>query len=169
MEKARNGGKSRSKGGSTYEQRQYRGRTRPLTRLGYIVSGEELQRRGFQRLDIEFVGEEQQLASGACRNWNSVGEVPASPGLYAFVVEKDQEMRAVYVGRTANLWMVTKGTLPGGHSRPGQRYGRPKYAGVTRERINALVVQAAADGYTVSHWRIRASTVIGVGIRSHGL
>lgn len=122
------------------------------TRVGCLVSLDELNRRGFRRLDIEFVGDIQQLASGPCRNWNSIGQVPDSEGLYAFVLEKNEESRVAYVGRTAHLWMVTKGSLPGVHARPGQRYGRPKYAGVTRERINALVLQATDAGYTVSHW-----------------
>jgi hypothetical protein len=51
---------------------------------------------------------------------------PAGPGLYAFTVEDDRELRVAYVGLTSHLWMVTKGRLPGGQeARGGHRYGRP--------------------------------------------
>lgn len=58
----------------------------------------------------------------------------------------------MYVGLTEELWMVTKGRLPGGGARPGQRYGRPRYAGVTRQRINTLIAPLAAAGELMRHW-----------------
>jgi hypothetical protein len=56
------------------------------------------------------------------------------------------------VGLTEELWTVTKGRLPAGGARPGQRYGRPRYAGVTRQRINALIAPHGAAGALVRHW-----------------
>jgi hypothetical protein len=38
--------------------------------------------------------------------------------------------------------------VPGG----GQRYGRPIYAGVTRQRINVQIARAIGEGWTVRHW-----------------
>lgn len=48
--------------------------------------------------------------------------------------------------------MVTKGRLPDGRSRPAQRYGRPKYAGVTRQRINLLAAEQLETGHRLRHW-----------------
>ena len=48
--------------------------------------------------------------------------------------------------------MVTKGRLPDGRARGGQRYGRPKHASVTRERINVLAAEQMRLGRTVRHW-----------------
>ncbi len=49
--------------------------------------------------------------------------------------------------------MVTRGHLPkSGGARPGQRYGRPLYAGTTRKRINMLVAAELAAGRWVQHW-----------------
>jgi hypothetical protein len=53
---------------------------------------------------------------------------------------------------TEHLWMVTKGRLPAGTARGGQRYGRPKHAGVTRQRVNTVIVQALRDGWIPQHW-----------------
>lgn len=62
-------------------------------------------------------------------------------------------MRLCYVGMTSHLWMVTKGRLPRGEgARPGQRYGRPKYAGLTRQRINAAIGEELRMGRRVRHW-----------------
>ncbi len=65
---------------------------------------------------------------------------------------QSSELRVFYVGMTSHLWMVAKGQLPGGIARGGQRYGRPKHAGTTRQRVNAEVARLAADGWTFSHW-----------------
>ena len=53
---------------------------------------------------------------------------------------------------TGHLSMVARGQLPGGIARGGQRYGRPQYAGTTRQRVNAEVARLAAGGWTLSHW-----------------
>lgn len=124
-----------------------------MVKAGTWVSEHELRSLGFVPLGIEFTGKRHDLKSGTCSDWNTIGVVPEARGVYAFVVEEpDAQLRVVYVGRTEHLWMVTKGTLPQGLSRPGQRYGRPKWAGVTRERINAHVTAAVADGLVVTHW-----------------
>jgi len=61
-------------------------------------------------------------------------------------------MRVTYVGMTTHLWMVTIGRLPSGGGRGGQRYGRPRHAGVTRERVNVLVAEQVQVGRVVTHW-----------------
>ncbi len=59
----------------------------------------------------------------------------------------------VYVGLTTHLWMVTKRRLPrSGGARPGQRYGRPKYAGTTRQRVNVLIADQIALRLRALHW-----------------
>lgn len=58
----------------------------------------------------------------------------------------------LYVGLTEELWMITKGRLPAGGARPGQRYGRPRYAGVTRQRVNALIAARIRSGEVMRHW-----------------
>jgi hypothetical protein len=93
------------------------------------------------------------LPGGFGCEWMTSGDVPDSPGLYAFTVADADERRITYVGRTAHLWMVTRGHLPKSRgSRPGQRYGRPLYAGTTRKRINMLVAVEVAGGRCVQHW-----------------
>ena len=69
---------------------------------------------------------------------------------------------------TGNLWMVTKGRLRSGDSRPAQRYGRHKYAGATRARVNSLVARAVRDDWTVSHWLSARPLAEGVTAQ-HGL
>jgi hypothetical protein len=84
---------------------------------------------------------------------DTVGIVPEGPGHYLFTVEDNDRMHMTYVGLTEHLWMVTKGRLPGGRgARPGQRYGRPVYAGVTRRRINLLAAEQLDLGRRVRHW-----------------
>ncbi|MGH3190087.1 MAG: hypothetical protein ACRDOL_23040 [Streptosporangiaceae bacterium] len=92
------------------------------------------------------------LPSGQGCEWTTIGEVPDAAGLYAFTVEDDQQIRVAYVGLTGHLWMVTKGRLPGGGARPGQRYGRPRHAGATRQRVNILIAEQLRAGRLVRHW-----------------
>jgi hypothetical protein len=94
------------------------------------------------------------VPEGGLIGWNTMGSVPDAPGLYCFVGQKNSsnELRVFYVGMTGHLWMVAKGQLPGGIARGGQRYGRPKHAGTTRQRVNAEVARLASDGWTFSHW-----------------
>ena len=92
------------------------------------------------------------LARDAGLNWATLGDVPDSPA-YAFTVSQAELLHVTYVGLTTQLWMVTKGHLPrSGGARGGQRYGRPKHAGITRKRINALTTLQVAAGRTVTHW-----------------
>lgn len=95
--------------------------------------------------DLRFEAGSVIWPGGSGLNWTTVGAVPDSPGLYAFTVSDTERLQITYVGLTTHLWMVTSGRRPGpGGARPGQRYGRPLYAGVTRQRINSLVARAGA-------------------------
>ena len=119
---------------------------------GTHVSVDELNALGFLPLELDFK-EPVELAFGQFGiDWNTLGEVPNGPGIYAFTVEVDGELRVTYVGMTTHLWMVTRGRMPAGGGRGGQRYGRPKHAGVTRERINVLVAEQVRMGRVVTHW-----------------
>ena len=94
-----------------------------------------------------------RLADGVGCAWTTVGDVPDSPGLYAFTVSDGSVLRLTYVGLTTHLWMVTKGHLPqSGGARGAQRYGHPKHAGVTRQRVNILIAIEHAAGRQVRHW-----------------
>jgi hypothetical protein len=133
------------------------------------VSAEELNALGFLPLELEFK-EPVELAFGQLgRNWNTLGEIPNGPGIYAFTVESDGEMRVTYVGMTTHLWMVTIGRLPGGSPRGGDRYGRPKHAGITRERINVLVAEQAEMGRAVTHWVMPVDDIVELRPREESL
>ena len=120
---------------------------------GHPVTDDELRRLGFAPHDIAVRATDLVLPTGAGCEWTTLGVVPDSPGLYAFTVDDGTVQHVAYVGLTTHLWMVTKGTLPrSGGARPGQRYGRPKYAGVTRQRVNVLVAAELAAGRRVRHW-----------------
>lgn len=126
--------------------------------LGRVVAGtpvarDDLTRLGFVEHPLEPVAD-ADVPEGGLIGWNTLGSVPDAPGLYCFVGQKNplNELRVFYVGMTGHLWMVAKGQLPGGIARGGQRYGRPKHAGATRQRVNAEVARLAADGWTFSHW-----------------
>lgn len=118
---------------------------------GHVVTEAELLDRGFLPLMLELRHVNVELPGGLGCEWTPMGEIPRGPGLYAFTVEKDN-LCVAYVGLTEELWMVTKGRLPAGGARGGQRYGRPRYAGVTRQRINCLVAEQLRLGRTVRHW-----------------
>lgn len=120
---------------------------------GTAVTEEELRALGSVPLSLEFTPAPVVLETGKGCLWTTVGDVPDSPGLYAFTVTAGDRQHVTYVERTGHLWTVTKGMLPrGGGSRPGQRYGRPKYAGVTRQRVNILIGAERALGRQVRHW-----------------
>ena len=119
---------------------------------GYPVTEPELRALGFEPLELRIDPGEEALPDGPGSKWTTLGEVPAGPGLYAFSVEEGDDVRIAYVGLTEHLWMVTKGRLPGGGSRPAQRYGRPKYAGTTRQRVNAEITAQLRQGRDVRHW-----------------
>lgn len=89
---------------------------------------------------------------GRCRDFDVAGEIPQCQGLYVFGVETAAGVEIRYVGMTTHLWMVTKGHLPDGRARGGQRYGRPRHAGATRQRINAAMTAETERGAHVSLW-----------------
>jgi hypothetical protein len=120
---------------------------------GFAVSALELSAAGFVPLELRFERLNIGLPSGLGCEWTTTGCVPAGPGLYAFTVEDDRELRVAYVGLTSHLWMVTKGRLPSGQgARGGQRYGRPRHAGATRQRVNVLIAEQVRAGRRVQHW-----------------
>lgn len=119
---------------------------------GFATTATDLQRAGFRPLMLEFRPTSVELPFGAACEWTTVGDVPTGPGLYAFTSGGDVDLRVMYVGMTEELWMITKGRLPSGGARPGQRYGRPRHAGVTRQRVNALVAGRIGRGEVIRHW-----------------
>jgi hypothetical protein len=119
---------------------------------GFATTATELRRDGFVALVLKFRPTEVQLPFGTGCEWTTLGDVPRGPGLYAFTTGDDTDLRVLYVGLTEELWMVTKGRLPAGGARPGQRYGRPRYAGVTRQRVNALIAARVGAGEVIRHW-----------------
>ena len=123
---------------------------REIDRPGHPVDEATLASMGFMPFILEIRPAHVDLP-GSCE-WTTSGDIPKGPGLYAFTVDKAGDLRVMYVGLTEELWMVTKGRLPTGQSRPAQRYGRPRYAGVTRQRVNALVAAQLQQGRLVRHW-----------------
>lgn len=119
---------------------------------GYGTTGAEMRALGFVPLDLQFRPASIVLADGPGCEWTTLGDVPRGPGIYAFTIGPDEDLRVMYVGLTEELWMVTKGRLPTGGGRGGQRYGRPRHAGVTRQRINALIATRQDAGNLVRHW-----------------
>lgn len=120
---------------------------------GTPVDEDQLRALGFSPLELDVTDPAFDHGGIIGASWTTKGDVPESPGLYAFTVEDNDEVRICYVGMTSHLWMVTKGRLPRGEgARPGQRYGRPGYAGVTRQRINAMIGEQLRMGRTVRHW-----------------
>jgi hypothetical protein len=120
---------------------------------GHPVTLAGLRQAGFRDLELRVTSLDVSLPAGRGCEWTTIGEVPDAPGLYAFTVEDDHQLRVAYVGLTGHLWMVTKGRLPGsGGARGGQRYGRPRHAGVTRQRVNILIAGQLRSGRVVRHW-----------------
>jgi hypothetical protein len=119
---------------------------------GHPILATELSLAGFEPLELQVTSLNVHLPSGRGCEWTTIGEVPDASGLYAFTLEDDQQMRVAYVGLTEHLWMVTKGRLPGGGARGGQRYGRPRHAGATRQRVNILIAEQLRAGRLVRHW-----------------
>jgi hypothetical protein len=120
---------------------------------GHPVTDEELVSLGFTAHDIVVRPVSVDLPGGRGCEWTTLGDVPDAPGLYAFTIDDGTHQHVAYVGLTTHLWMVTKGRLPrSGGARPGQRYGRPKYAGVTRQRVNILIAAELEAGRLVRHW-----------------
>jgi hypothetical protein len=120
---------------------------------GFPVTASMLPAAGFVPPGLRVESLEVDLPCGTGCEWDTAGDVPDAPGLYAFTVENDRELRVAYVGLTSHLWMVTRGRLPrGAGARGGQRYGRPGHAGITRQRINVLIAGQFRAGRQVRHW-----------------
>lgn len=78
--------------------------------------------------------------------------MPDAPGTYLLTVSADGATRVTYAGMTENLWMVTRGRLPDGRSRPAQRYDSTlKYLGDTRRYVNILAADQMRLGRTMTH------------------
>jgi hypothetical protein len=127
-------------------------RGRKAVLRGYRITAHELHQAGFAPLELRITNLAVDLPLGQGCEWTTIGEVPRGPGLYAFTVETGQELRVAYVGLTEHLWMVTKGRLPEGGPRGGQRYGWPRHAGATRKRVNMLIAEQLRAGHSVRHW-----------------
>ncbi len=119
---------------------------------GHPILATELAQLGFQPLELRVTNLNLLLSSGWGCEWTTIGEVPDAPGVYAFTVEDHRQLRVAYVGLAEHLWMVTKGRLPDGGARGGQRYGRPRHAGATRQRVNILIAEQLRAGRLVRHW-----------------
>ncbi|GAB3563393.1 hypothetical protein GCM10027344_20810 [Spelaeicoccus albus] len=119
---------------------------------GTLVEPEDLIALGFVPHDLDF-GQHVEWPGGTGIEWATLGQVPDSAGVYLFTIGDGDVVHVAYVGLTTHLWMVTKGHLPhSGGARGGQRYGKPRHAGVTRKRVNALIAQQVDAGRTVQHW-----------------
>jgi biotin operon repressor len=135
---------------------------------GTAVTAAELGRLGFRRHELDFLPTSPALAYGTGVDWNTLGDIPTGPGLYAFVgAIAEGDLRVMYVGLTTHLWMVTKGALPGGSARGGQRYGRPRHAGQTRQRVNCEVARLRARGIDVTHWLMPVQPPAGVDVPTY--
>lgn len=81
---------------------------------------------GWLPLRLDFECKEVDLGPvGFGRKWRTADPAPAGPGLYVFTVESPGRLHVCYAGMTEHLWMVTKGRLPCGAARGGNRYGDP--------------------------------------------
>jgi hypothetical protein len=119
---------------------------------GRQTSQAELESLGFSPLSIK-PGSFVTLPNGTGRKWDTEGTIPEAQGHYVFTVEDSNAIWVAYAGMTEHLWMVTKGRLPrNGGSRPGNRYGRPRYARETRRRINIRITEQLACGRRATHW-----------------
>jgi len=78
---------------------------------GHPVTLADLRQAGFRHLELRVTRLDVDLPAGRGCEWTTIGEVPDSPGLYAFTVEDHHQIRVAYVGLTGHLWMVTKPKL----------------------------------------------------------
>lgn len=126
--------------------------TPKVAQPGSPTTDDDLRSLGFERLELSIEDDVAVAGYGQGIRWTTLGDVPSCGGIYLFTIETQDSLTVVYAGLTQHLWMVTRGRLPAGGSRPGQRYGRPVYAGETRKRINVLLAEQIRRGRTVSHW-----------------
>lgn len=118
------------------------------------VTAANLALEGWIPLEIRPVGDVAIPDGGIGLVWDLDGEVRSEPGLYLFTVSDPREaiLTPTYVGQTRQLCMVTHGRAADGAARGGQHYGRPKYAGQTRKRVNLLVRERIVAGMAATHW-----------------
>jgi hypothetical protein len=146
-----------------------------------IVTSKSLRSGGWRPLTVRWRAEAfTHDLYGLCMDFDVLGDVPELPGLYSFVISATDRDRVMYVGRTSHLWMTTKGRLPNGQARGGQRYGRPRHAGITRQRINHELATSRSSGQLVAMWVLpdadspaalaahEEAHISGWGVRSHG-
>jgi len=84
---------------------------RGVGNCGHPLSVNDLDAEGCIPLALEVRALDLDLPSGRGCEWTTVGDVPRGPGLYAFTVGDDNDLRVVCVGLTEELWMVTKGVF----------------------------------------------------------
>jgi hypothetical protein len=121
---------------------------------GAKTSRRELEEIGFTELELAFCDEETVLPGiGIARDFDVIGTVPDSPGLYAMTL-RGLALRIHYVGKSAHLWMPTRGVRPRARSRARgpQRYGRVKNAAPHRKERNVLLNRGLRAGRTPSIW-----------------
>lgn len=113
----------------------------------------QLRELGFRPLKLDITHQTVSTPQGDGCDFDVIGSVPETPGVYLFTVKDEAGLRVTYVGQTSHLWMVTKGRLPrGGGARGGQRYGRPVHAGQTRQRVNVAIAGELRAGRCVRMW-----------------
>lgn len=118
-----------------------------------VTDTEALLGMGYRPLGLRWhqTGYEHPLY-GLCLNFDVCDPVPSAPGTYIFTIDRDAMIEVRYVGKTEHLWMVTLGKRPPNQPRGGQRYGRPRHAGDTRQWVSAGLSPQAASGLTVRQW-----------------
>lgn len=106
-----------------------------------ITTDHELRAEGWEPLEIHWLPETyQHHRYGTMRAFDVVGQVPSSQGIYLFTLGRGiVDVR--YCGESGHLWMVTRGRRPGTPGRAGNQYGRPKWAGDTRQWVNSRLTQ----------------------------
>ncbi len=91
---------------------------------GHASTRAELASLRFAPLTLKIRGTIALFTGTGCE-WDTLGTVPSRPGHYLFAVEDDSTIRVTYGGLTEELWMVTKGRLPDGLSRPANDTADP--------------------------------------------
>ncbi len=109
------------------------------------TTGNELRAEGWQPFEIRWLDDTcNHHRYETMRSFDVVGKVPSGPGLYIFTLGRDiVDIR--YCGKSKDLWMIAYGKLWYGAPRGGNRYGRPKTAGDTRQWVNSRLMQHLDD------------------------
>ena len=77
-----------------------------------ILSSDELRVAGYRPLTLRWMGHAHDHPTfGACANFDVIGDVPSGPGLYAFTIDRGENVEVKYVGMSTHLWMVLKGRV----------------------------------------------------------